>query len=70
MNTFQTFSVNGNPYFINSNQTLLEIIKYFNYNETLLILEYNNVICPKKYWNITRIQNDDTIEIITIVGGG
>jgi hypothetical protein len=28
-----------------------ELINYFNYNTSLLVLEYNNLICNKKNWN-------------------
>lgn len=70
MSTFQSFFLNGNEYFINSNRTLFEIIKYFNYNESLLILEHNKLICNRRYWNTIVIKNKDKIEILTIVGGG
>ena len=50
--------------------TLLQLINYFNYNTSLLVLEYNNSICNKKNWNNIWISNNDKIEIVTIVGGG
>ena len=50
--------------------TIFELINYFNYNTSLLVLEYNNLICNKKNWNKIFIQNNDKIEIVTIVGGG
>jgi hypothetical protein len=31
--------------------TIFELINYFNYNTSLLVLEYNNLICDKKNWN-------------------
>jgi sulfur carrier protein ThiS len=30
--------------------TIFELVKYFNYNTSLLVLEYNNLICNKKNW--------------------
>jgi sulfur carrier protein len=50
--------------------TIFELINYFNYNTSLLVLEYNNLICNKKNWNKIFIKNNDKIEIVTIVGGG
>lgn len=64
------FSLNGQVYFIQQNITLFEIIQYFNYNNSLLVLEYNSLICYKKKWKKTLIQDQDVIEIVTIVGGG
>ncbi len=64
------FFLNGDKYSIKDKITLLELINYFNYNTSLLVLEYNNSICNKKNWNKIYIHDDDKIEIVTIVGGG
>ena len=45
-------------------------IKYFNYNNSLLVLELNQLVYNKKKWNQTFVKNHDKLEIITIVGGG
>jgi thiamine biosynthesis protein ThiS len=64
------FFLNGDNYYIKDKITLLQLINYFNYNTSLLVLEYNNSICNKKNWNKIYIHNNDKIEIVTIVGGG
>ena len=64
------FILNGHKYCIKKTINLLDLITYFNYNDSLLVLEYNNLICNKKKWNQIFIQNNDKIEIVTIVGGG
>ena len=70
MSNLKYFIVNGQKYYTNHNLTLLELVQYLNYNTSLLVLEYNNLICNKKNWNNILIQNNDKIEIVTIVGGG
>lgn len=70
MSKFNSFMLNGQTYITDSKFTLLELIEYFNYNSSLLVLEYNSLICKKKNWNKITIQNNDKIEIVTIVGGG
>ena len=50
--------------------TLEELLNYFNYNTELLVVEYNQFICPKKLWHTLKIKENNTIEIISIVGGG
>jgi len=70
MTTSKFFYLNGQKYFAESHLNLLDIITYFNYNSSLLVLEYNNLICNKNNWNKIFIQTNDKIEIITIVGGG
>jgi sulfur carrier protein len=70
MSNRKHFLLNGQKYFIEDDVTIFELICYFNYNTSLLVLEYNNLICTKKNWNTIVIQNNDKIEIVTIVGGG
>jgi len=70
MTKFKYFFLNGQTFCTDHNLTISDLIKYFNYNTSLLVLEYNNLICNKKNWDKIFIQNKDKIEIITIVGGG
>ena len=64
------FFFNGKQYCINKTIKLIDLIKYFDIQDSLIIIEYNGSICQKKNWNIYNINNNDKIEIITIVGGG
>ena len=66
----KNFSLNGENYYIETDSTVLRILEYFKYNKSLFVLEYNNLICNKKDWDKIWIQNNDKIEIVTIVGGG
>jgi len=64
------FFLNGQKYSTESSITLSQLLNYFNYNTELLVVEYNNFICPKKLWNSLEITENNNIEIISIVGGG
>jgi len=66
----RTFFVNGQEYYTNNKISLFDLLNYFDYNLSLLVLEYNNFICNKKNWSKTFINHNDKIEIVTIVGGG
>jgi thiamine biosynthesis protein ThiS len=70
MSKLNKFFLNGEQYSTNYNITLSQLISYFNYNSSLLVLEYNNFICNRKNWDKISIKNNDKIEIVTIVGGG
>jgi thiamine biosynthesis protein ThiS len=70
MKKIKTFFLNGEEYLIDQKITLLDIINYFNYDQSLLVLEYNKFICPKKNWATLFLENKDIVEIVTIVGGG
>ena len=70
MSRLITFFFNGEEYYITQQVSLSKLIEYFAYQSTLFVVEYNNFICNKNKWNEILIQNNDRIEIITIVGGG
>ena len=70
MNQIKQFLLNGETYYIEQNINIFDLLTYFNYNSTLLVLEYNKSICDKTNWKHIFIKNDDKIEVVTIVGGG
>ena len=70
MHEVKNFYLNGQEYLTQDDITLFELLTYFNYNFSLLVLEYNNLICNKNAWGNIFIKNNDKIEIVTIVGGG
>lgn len=70
MTQIKNFSLNGHSYYLQGDITLFDLINYFNFNNSLLVLEHNNLICDKKNWNKIFITDQDKIEIVTIVGGG
>lgn len=70
MNNSKKFIVNDQLYISNKPITLKDLIIYFKYNPSLLVIEYNSSICNKEDWKNITISNDAKIEIVTIVGGG
>nr|YP_003734630.1 thiamine biosynthesis protein [Kryptoperidinium foliaceum]ADI40415.1 thiamine biosynthesis protein [Kryptoperidinium foliaceum] len=70
MTKVKNFSLNGQQYATSASITIFDLIQYFNFNDSLLVLEYNNLICEKKNWKTIMIHDEDQIEIVTIVGGG
>ena len=70
MSEIVTFYFNGEEYYVTETISLMKLIEYFAYQSTLFVVEYNNFICHKNKWNEIKIQQNDNIEIITIVGGG
>ena len=66
----KTFYLNGQKYSTIDNFSLLDLLSYFDYNLSLLVVEYNSFISTKKDWNQIMISDNDKIEVVTIVGGG
>jgi thiamine biosynthesis protein ThiS len=70
MDQIKSFFLNGEEYFTESEVTILDLIQYFNYNASVLVLEYNSLVCNKTHWSLIYLKDKDKIEIVTIVGGG
>jgi len=70
MSQSKKFFLNGQTYYSAGNLSIFDLVNYFNYNHSLLVLEHNNLICDKKKWKNILVKNYDKIEIVTIVGGG
>jgi sulfur carrier protein len=70
MNKSYSFFLNGQKYITTYKATISDLINYFGYNQSLLVVEYNQFICNKTDWDKISIQKNDKIEIVTIVGGG
>ena len=62
--------LNGHKYYLDKYINLMDLINYLNYNQRLIVIEYNRLICPSKAWAKIVLKKNDKIEIITIVGGG
>ena len=64
------FFLNGQKYQILTNLSIQEILYYFNYQNEIFVIEYNDEIFNRNQSKNTCILNNDRIEIITVVGGG
>tara|TARA_Y100001968_G_scaffold21014_1_gene16601 strand:- start:292 stop:510 length:219 start_codon:yes stop_codon:yes gene_type:complete len=56
----------------NSNKDFLleALLEHLGYKPQLVVVELNGVIINPKDWIITKINNGDCLEVVTIVGGG
>ena len=63
-------NINGSQYLYNSNLTILELIDYLGFNKSVIVIDYNGVILEKKFWKLTHLQTKDSLEVLSIAGGG
>ena len=64
-----TIQVNGEAHTCTA-QFLPDLLTQLELNPRLIAVEYNGEILHRQYWNETRMQSGDRLEIVTIVGGG
>ena len=53
-----------------SSPTLENLLINLGYNPKLVVVEFNGVIIPPSNWASQAIKDKDSLEIVTIVGGG
>ena len=65
-----TVLINGEPFLCLSDTSLASLLNYLDFDFRQIIVEYNNEIIIKELLHQIKLQHDDIIEIVTIVGGG
>ena len=50
--------------------SLAAVVAQLASNPQLVVTEHNGVIAPRGRWDSILVKDDDTLEIVTIVGGG
>nr|YP_010619945.1 thiamin biosynthesis protein S [Symphyocladia marchantioides]WAX03958.1 thiamin biosynthesis protein S [Symphyocladia marchantioides] len=70
MKNYFTIFINGDPFNCHCSMSLSHILQYLDININNVIIEYNNDIVNKMQFNSLLFKPRDSIEIITIVGGG
>ena len=62
--------INGKVSEVKKNINIQDILRMNNISNENIVVEINRTIISKMYWDDTRIEENDKIEIITAVGGG
>tara|TARA_Y100001968_G_C19307752_1_gene692496 strand:+ start:894 stop:1100 length:207 start_codon:yes stop_codon:yes gene_type:complete len=64
-------TVNGQNKQISINSPTLEkVLIGLGYNPRLIVVEFNGTILPPDQWASQSVKDKDSLEIVTIVGGG
>lgn len=65
-----TLKVNGEPRTCPQQTRLPQLLEQLGLNPRLVAVEYNGEILHRQFWSETEMHEGDTLEIVTIVGGG
>ncbi len=63
-------NINDERYLLKFPFTILELINYLNFNKNVIVIDYNGLILAKDLWKQTSLKNEDSLEILSIAGGG
>jgi sulfur carrier protein len=70
MSNFITLQVNGENHSCLSQTPLPDVLQQLGFNLRLVAVEYNGEILHRQFWELTKVQSGDRLEVVTIVGGG
>ena len=62
--------INGKVSEVKKNINIQDILRMNNISDENIVVEINRTIISKMYWDDTKLEENDKIEIITAVGGG
>ena len=62
--------VNGIEIVLNDNKTISDLLKELKVNENRVVVELNREIIVKEDFSKINLKEDDTVEVISFVGGG
>ena len=62
--------INGKKKNINSNYNIINILEEYSLNNKLVAIEINQEVIPKSNYKTKKINKNDRIEILELIGGG
>ena len=62
-------NINGSWYY-HYGFTVLALIIYLGFNRNLIVVDYNGSVLTKMEWSKTHLKDEDSIEILSMAGGG
>tara|TARA_B100001057_G_scaffold444580_1_gene481620 strand:+ start:275 stop:478 length:204 start_codon:yes stop_codon:yes gene_type:complete len=62
--------LNGKKVVINSNYSILDLLKKYKLANKKIAVEQNGVIVPKVMFKKRYLKNNDRLEIVHFIGGG
>ena len=63
-------NINGLKCGYHNSFSLLELVNYMGFNKNVIVIDYNGYILETNSWKTTFLQHDDSIEILSMAGGG
>lgn len=67
---YNTVFINGEVFNFLKSMSLYDILVYLNFDVSRVVVEYNSKIVLNRQFNSLWIEDNDRLEVVTIVGGG
>tara|TARA_B100000683_G_C12429330_1_gene531081 strand:+ start:1030 stop:1269 length:240 start_codon:yes stop_codon:yes gene_type:complete len=69
-NQTNILNMNGSNYIFQDNFTIFDLLHYLGFNKNVIVIDYNGSILENQLWEKTYLKNNDSLEILSIAGGG
>ena len=63
-------NINGLKCVYQTRFSILELVNYMGFNTNVIVIDYNGYILESSSWKTTFLQHDDSVEILSMAGGG
>ena len=62
--------INGQVVSVKEGSSVASLLEARKLKPATVVVEYNQAILPRDLWSDTVLKSDDSLEIVTFVGGG
>ena len=63
-------NINGVLYEYQPPMSTFDLLTYLGFNTDLILVDYNGTLLPKEQWEVLSLKEGDSLEILTLAGGG
>ena len=63
-------NINGLLYEYQPPMSTFDLLTYLGFNTDLILVDYNGTLLPKEQWELLSLKEGDSLEILTLAGGG
>ena len=63
-------NINGLLYEYEPPMSTFDLLTYLGFNTDLILVDYNGTLLPKEQWEVLSLKEGDSLEILTLAGGG
>ena len=63
-------NINGLLYEYQPPMSTFDLLTYLGFNTDLILVDYNGTLLPKEQWGVLSLKEGDSLEILTLAGGG
>ena len=63
-------NINGLKFAYQTPFSIGELVNYMGFNKNVIVVDYNGYILDVSSWKTTLLRNNDSVEILSMAGGG